>query len=153
MSKDVSSNVDRFHLATWVAGVLPTTVEMPTAGTATSLGHLNGSVDNNGVRYQAVGKFQNLWNFGSQSGTVTVTNFDGTDFSNVSVSSSNKRDFGGLGSGGGKNISFQGSFYKGGSDASKEQGGQFHVKGTNYKASGTFAASRQGDIQNPPPAI
>ena len=34
-AKDVSNNVDRFHLATWVAGVLPTTVEMPTTGTAT----------------------------------------------------------------------------------------------------------------------
>ena len=149
-AKDVSNNVDRFHLATWVAGVLPATVDMPTSGTASYLGHLNGSVDNNGVRYQAVGKFQNSWDFGSQSGSITVTNFDGENFSGVSVSASNKRDFAGSGSNDGKSISFHGSFYKGGSDASKEQGGQFHITGTNYKAGGTFAAARQGDIKISP---
>ena len=115
------------------------------------MGHLNGSVDNNGVRYQAVGKFQNAWNFGSQSGSVTVTNFDGANFSSVSVSASNKRDFAGSGSNGTKSISFHGSFYKGGSDATKEQGGQFHIQGTGYKAGGTFAAARQGDIDTSPP--
>ncbi len=149
-AKDLSNNVDRFHLATWVAGVLPATVDMPTSGTASYLGHLNGSVDNNGVRYQAVGKFQNSWDFGSQSGSITVTNFDGENFSGGAVSASNKRDFAGSGSNDGKSISFHGSFYKGGSDASKEQGGQFHITGTNYKAGGTFAAARQGDIQTSP---
>jgi len=149
-ARDSSSNTDLFHLATWVAGVLPATVDMPTTGTATYVGHLNGSVDNNGSRYQAAGKFQNAWNFSSQSGTVTVTNFDGENFSSVSVSASNKRDFAGSGSNGTKSISFHGSFFKGGTDASKEQGGQFHIQGTNYKAGGTFAAARQGDIDTTP---
>lgn len=151
-ARDSSNNTDRFHLATWVAGALPSAVDIPTSGTATYVGHLNGSVDNNGTRYQAVGKFENAWDFSNQSGSVTVTNFDGENFSSVSVSASNRREFAGSGSNSTKSI----SFYKGGTDATKEQGGQFHVQGTNYKAGGTFAAARQGDITasepTPPPA-
>jgi len=141
-ARDSSNNTDRFHLATWVAGALPSAVDIPTSGTATYVGHLNGSVDNNGTRYQAVGKFENAWDFSNQSGSVTVTNFDGENFSSVSVLASNRREFAGSGSNSTKSI----SFYKGGTDATKEQGGQFHVQGTNYKAGGTFAAARQGDI-------
>ncbi|MEQ8247796.1 MAG: FecR domain-containing protein [Alphaproteobacteria bacterium] len=148
---DASSNVDRFHLATWVAGKLPALVDIPMTGTATYSGHLNGSVDNNGSRYQAVGTFQNAWNFSTHSGAVTVTNFDGSNFSNVSVSanSTNRRDFAGSGSNGTKSISFHGSFFQGGSDAVAEQGGQFHVIGTNYKAAGTFAAKSGGITTSP----
>lgn len=148
---DTSSNNDRFHLATWVAGQLPALVDIPMTGTATYTGHLNGSVDNNGSRYQAVGTFQNAWNFSTHSGAVTVTNFDGSNFSNVSVSatSTNRRDFAGSGSNGTKSISFHGSFFQGGSDAVAEQGGQFHVIGTNYKAAGTFAAKSSGITTTP----
>jgi hypothetical protein len=149
---DLSNNRDRLHLATWVTGVLPTTVEIPLTGTATYTGHINGSVDNNGARYQAVGSFQNSWDFASKSGTVSVTNFDGANFSSVSVSaSSGGRDFAGSGSGtSGRSISLHGSFFKGGSDAVAEQGGQFHVMGTGYKAAGTFAAKKTSTGVSPP---
>jgi len=45
--RDASSNVDRIHLATWVAGDLTDIVDLPSTGSATYNGHLNGSVDNN----------------------------------------------------------------------------------------------------------
>ena len=65
----------------WVAGVptplgdLNTLVSQSATGTYT--GAAIGSVFNNGANYVAAGGFNGTYNFGTQSGTFTVSNFDG----------------------------------------------------------------------------
>ncbi len=43
---------------------------------ATYIGSASGSVDNNGLKYPAVGSFTSTFNFGTGFGTWTITNFD-----------------------------------------------------------------------------
>lgn len=68
----------RTTLATWVAGELPSpSINSSGFGTATFSGNAIGTVLANGVQYPAVGSFTNIYNFGTASGTVTISNFDG----------------------------------------------------------------------------
>ena len=135
---------DRIHLATWVAGKLPKLLEIPTGGEVTYTGHINGSVNNNGALYQAVGTFVNTWNFAAESGAITITNFDGVNYTG-SASAANRRDFVGAIAAPNRTGVVAGSFFKGGGDPVVEQGGQFRITestGTPYRAAGTFAASK-----------
>ena len=143
-----SAGRDHVHLGTWVAGVLPSLPDIPLTGTATYNGHINGSVVSASAKYQAVGTFQNTWNFANNTGNIAITNFDGVNFSG-SASASNRRDFSGSFSasagGGVRNGQLKGSFFSGGGDAVAEQGGQFHILqsgGPAYTASGTFQAKK-----------
>lgn len=133
---------DRVHLATWVAGVLPNELEIPTTGTANYAGHVAGNVNNNGARYVAFGTYNQSWNFGTKTGGATITSFD--NISNISgtLSSSNGREFSGSISGGSVSGNLAGSFFKGGTDAVKAAAGNFTLTGTNYQAAGTFAAQK-----------
>ena len=78
------SRIDRGHINTWVAGV-PTPLndlnypDEPIA-TGTYTGHAIGSVFNNGQSYVAAGGFTGSYNFGTQTGTMAVSNFDGRNF-------------------------------------------------------------------------
>ncbi len=146
---------DAIHLATWVAGTLPTIAEIPTSGTATYNGHVIGNVVSNGAQYVAAGNFQNAWNFASRTGNVTITSFDGLNplQTGVAATLSNPRDYtgstGGIASGnaGVGNVTLQvtGSFFKGGGDPVAETGGTFQINGTGpsgYLAKGTFAGAK-----------
>ncbi len=148
LEKSVAAINERVHLAGWVAGQLPTQVQVPTTGTATYSGHLTGSVVSSGAAYVAVGGYQNMWNFGTRSGTVAITNFDGRSFTgSASAPVGSPRDFSGSFSTTGFSGQMRGSFFKSTTDVVAGQGGDFHIidtatSGTNYKAAGIFAAQR-----------
>jgi hypothetical protein len=134
---------DRYSLATWVAGVLPALGDIPATGTATYNGHAIGTVDNNGARYTASGTYTQTWNFGSDSGTATIANFDGLGNVTATLSSANRREFtGSLSNGSGVTGDVKGSFFRGTSDAVKNVGGNFNLSGTNYKAGGIVVGQR-----------
>ena len=135
---------DRVHMATWVAGELPSLAEIPVTGTATFDGHAIANVNNNGSRYVAIGSFSQSWNFATQAGNVTISNFDGIAPITGAVTAANGRDFAGtLSATGGYTGSLNGSFFKGGGDPTNAAGGNFTLTNTSYTAGGTFAAQKQ----------
>jgi hypothetical protein len=136
------TRVDRGGINTWAAG-LPT-MKVPTAGTGTYSGAAIGSVVNAGANYMAAGGFTNTYNFGNNTGSVVINNFDGHNFSG-SVTGSGNVYAGNLA---GRNLSgtATGMFY--GPNAA-ESGGSFAVKagsGPSYIASGIFAGKLVGPI-------
>jgi len=134
---------DRYALATWIAGALPAIGDIPASGTATYSGHAIGTVFDNGARYQAAGSYTQSWNFGSDSGNATISNFDGRGTISGSLTSSNRREFtGSLSNGAGVSGNLAGSFFRGTSDAVKNVGGNFNLSGTNYQAAGIVAGQR-----------
>ena len=146
---ELTAGVDRrTHLAAWVAGELPTQVQIPSTGTASYLGHMTGTVNTSSATYLAVGTFRNDWNFGTRSGTVTITSFDSQNYSgSASAPSLTPRDFSGSFSNGSNTGQLHGSFAKSSTDNVAGQLGDFHIKdtatsGTNYKAAGIFAAQK-----------
>ncbi|WP_374631529.1 FecR domain-containing protein [Ferrovibrio sp.] len=134
---------DRVHMASWVAGDLPGLAEIPVTGTASFSGHATANVNNNGSRYVAFGSFSQSWNFATQAGNVTISNFDGIAPITGAVTAGNGRDFSGtLSATGGYTGSLNGSFFKGGGDPTKSSGGNFSLNNTSYSAAGTFAAQK-----------
>jgi hypothetical protein len=96
----------------WVAGVLPAFIDIPASGTATYNGHAIGTVYNNGARYSAAGNYQQTWNFGTDSGNVSISNFDGLATITGSVTAGNRREFvGTLSNGAGVTGNINGSFF------------------------------------------
>ena len=76
----ISSFQQRTHLAGWVSGELAdltsgVLANQPT-GSATYTGHMYGTVLNNGAIYTAAGVYQNVWNFDTDTGAVTLSSFD-----------------------------------------------------------------------------
>lgn len=75
----------KVHLGNWIIGVRPETMDIPTSGSASYAGNAVGTVVSGGNQYIATGQMASTMNFGSRTGTVSVTGFDGRDFStNVS---------------------------------------------------------------------
>ncbi len=134
------SRVDHGHINFWVAGA--PTVTMPTTGMGTYNGAAIGSVDNAGARYVAAGGFTGTYNFGTQSGTWAVNNFDGHSFSasgHPSVTGANYT-FNSASSGIAGTVN--GTFY---GPMAAETGGNFSFQttaGPTYLASGIFAGKR-----------
>jgi hypothetical protein len=125
---------------TWVAG--QPTVNMPTVGVGSYNGAAVGTVYNGGATYLAVGGFNQTYNFGSRTGTVNITNFDGASYA-AAVSGSGSAFAGALkGSFGNRNGAVAGSFYGPGA---VEAGGSFNIyngqpaANAKYLASGIFA--------------
>ena len=154
-----SGNEEIIHLANWVAGEVPAFADITTSGIATYSGHAIGTVFNAGGVYQAIGDFALTFNFASPlSSTGTITNFDTASFT-LAVSSfaagsgsssdpvlANPNLFSGSITDAGstaRNGSFVGSFFSGGGDTAAETGGHFQVdNGSDYVASGVFAAAK-----------
>ena len=136
---------ERVHLATWVAGDLPDLVDIPVAGIATYNGHAIGNVFSSGDQYVAIGNFENEWDFDARTGTITITDFDGRDFTGAAAATMpNPRDYSGIiDPTAGISGTVAGSFFAGTVDPVAETAGQFTLtNGTTYRAAGTFAATK-----------
>lgn len=133
---------DRINLASYVAGTLTPSISLPTTGTATYNGHAVGSVVNGTNAYVAVGNYSNVWNFASQTGAVTIGNFDGATYTGSAALVSGTANFTAGLTGAGRTGAVAGSFFSAPGVPAKGQGGSFSVTGTGYKAGGTFAAQK-----------
>jgi hypothetical protein len=144
---------DRVHLATWVAGVVPTFAEITgQTGTASYSGHAIGNVINAGANYIAAGTYTQSWNFAAKNGTATITNFDVTGTGGITISGAINAPLTAPANFGGVNTltgtpgftgSVNGSIFSSPTDPVAGVGGNFSISGTNYQAAGTFAAQKQ----------
>jgi hypothetical protein len=124
----------------WVAGRFPNSVgDVPTTGSATYDGHAIANIRNGGQSYIAAGAFQNVVNFGSRTGSVSVNGLDATNYTGrVSILQSDPRFFAGTLSGGGRNMALSGNFFQGTSSPVGEMGGGLQVTGPSYSGAGVF---------------
>jgi FecR protein len=122
---------------TWVAG--RPTVNMPTRGTASFNGVAIGTVSDNHANYPATGNFNNTYNFGNNTGKITISNFDGRNFSGPVVGARGSASYSGSLRGTNLSGTTSGSFYR---PNAAETGGVFSIHSTigpSYLASGTFS--------------
>lgn len=135
---------DRMNFATYVAGTLTSAVSLPMTGTATYSGHAFGNVQNGTSSYLAAGSYTNAWNFASQTGAVTIGNFDGATYTGTTALANGTVHFTGSLSGAGRTGAVAGSFFDapGAGGIAKGQAGTFTVIGTGYKAGGTFVGAK-----------
>lgn len=141
---------ERINLATYVAGTLTTATTLDglrlANASASFTGHMIGNVNNNGSSYVAAGSYGASWSFGTQTGTATAS-FDGANFSGGISLNGGGPTFStptAIASTGttGRNLTLNGSFFSGTGGGVVGQGGNFGITGTNYTASGTFAAKK-----------
>jgi hypothetical protein len=134
------------HINFWVAG--QPTVNMPTTGIGTYNGAAVGTVFNGGATYLAAGSFNQMYDFGRQTGMVKITNFDKGNYtaSVGPVTGSPAYQFAGNLTGTFGNGKVVGSFYgPGGTPGQLETGGNFNIyngqaaPASKYLASGIFA--------------
>src|SRR5579862_376259 len=138
--------IDRGHINTWVAGVATPQTDINNligqSATASYTGHAIGSVFNNGQSYVAAGGFNGTYNFGTQSGTLAINNFDGHSFAATGRAPLNGANYSfGVTTPGVKGT-LNGTFY---GPAAAETGGNFAVQttvGPTYLASGVFAGKQ-----------
>jgi hypothetical protein len=124
----------------WVAGRFPNSVgDVPTTGSATYDGHAIANIRNGNQSYIAAGAFQNVVNFGSRTGSVSVNGLDATNYTGrVSMLQSDPRFFAGTLSGGGRSMALSGNFFQGASSPVGEMGGGLQVTGPSYSGAGVF---------------
>ena len=70
------NRVDSAHINFWVAGQPTPAVTLPVFAAGDYSGNAVGAVNNNGSRYLATGTFNLNYNFGSNSGSFSLNNFD-----------------------------------------------------------------------------
>ncbi len=149
----VSSNRNQIHMATWVAGDIPALSAITAlSGSASYTGHAIGSVINSSDVYLAIGSWNYTVNFDTPSSSSgTLTNFDSGGYTmgglTLASASNSLHTFSGSitgssGTGSGRSGSLLGSFMESSSEANANMGGHFSISGTNYKASGVFAATK-----------
>ena len=134
------ARTDRAYINTWVAGM--PTVTLPTTGIGTYNGAAIGTVFNAGATYLAAGGFTGSYNFGTQSGTMTVSNFDKQTFSATGSAPLTGANYTFNVAQTGVAGSIKGTFF--GPNA-QETGGNFSVHttlGPTYLASGVFAGKQ-----------
>lgn len=142
-----ATRIDRGNINTWVAGV-PTPLNdlnslISQSATANYAGQAIGSVSNNGANYMAAGGFNGTYNFGTQTGSVTLKNFD--IFPQITASGSAPLSGANYTFGvnsGGVSGKVNGTFY---GPMAAETGGNFALQAPalNYLASGIFAGKKQ----------
>ncbi len=119
--------------------ITPPTVAFPTTGVGSFSGTASGTVVNNGTTYQATGGFSQVYNFGSQSGVVGISNFDGANYG-YSVAGSGSNFSGPLTSGPANRTGALSGAFSG--PGATQTGGNFGVQSTagpGYTISGTFS--------------
>lgn len=141
-----NSQINERGFSFWVAGRLPQVGEVPAFGSATYTGHAIANIRNGSQSYLSAGAFQNVVNFGSRSGTVSVTGLDSTNYAGRMVmNSSDPRFFSGSLSslsGQSRNMAINGSFFTGSAGPVGEMGGALQITGPSYLGAGIFAARR-----------
>lgn len=122
-----------------VVPVTPPNVPFPTTGVGSFAGTASGTVVNNGVTSQATGSFSQVYNFGSQSGIVSINNFAGANYG-YGVSGNGANFSGSLVSGPANRIGTVSGAFSG--PGATQTGGSFGIQSTAgpaFTASGTFA--------------
>jgi hypothetical protein len=147
-NEDVRASV---HLGTWVAGDISRDLDLPVAGTASYEGNALGNVSSNGTAYVASGAMNLNWDFGARSGNMSVTNFDGRDFSGtLNAPAPNGGDAVFTGSLVQSNMDasgpVNGAFVGSGGDSAAGVIGNFNLSGanTNWTAVGIIGGSLSG---------
>jgi hypothetical protein len=112
------------------------TINLPTTGVGTYNGSAFGAVTNGGLSYTASGGFNASYNFGSQTGNVNFSNFDGKNFGGPVAGSSGV--YAGSLAGSGVSGAAAGTFFGTGASSTA---GLFTVANPSatYTATGVFA--------------
>jgi hypothetical protein len=137
-----NSTIDERAQMFWVAGRFPNAGDVPTQGTAAYDGHTIAAIRNGSQTYVAAGGFQNVINFGTRTGNVSVNNLDATNYAGRVVLGSDPRFFSGTLSGvnnQNRNMIITGSFFNGRTSPVGEMGGALQVGGPSYLGTGIFA--------------
>jgi FecR protein len=132
--------------APYVAGTLATAVQLPMTGTATYNGFMVGNVQNGSQFYNAAGSYSSSWSFQNRAGSFNAS-FDNRSYVGAIAATPGTGGVsfvGGMVGTGGLVGTLSGSFFSGGGDAAKYQGGAFTIgqNSSSYKASGVFAGQR-----------
>jgi trimeric autotransporter adhesin len=145
--------IDRGAINFWVAGPITPLADINKLAMQGAVGnyagHMIGSVFNNGQQYVAAGGVNATYNFGTQTGSFAVTNYDGHSFATsgkpIVQGGGTQYSFGiNTITNQGRPIAgaFNGSFY---GPSAAETGGNFAFRSTagpTYLTSGIFAAKR-----------
>ena len=145
---DLTTETERAHLMTWVAGRLASPAEIPVIGTAVYNGFVVGAFKNGNNEYVAAGNFQANVNFASGA-TVSIPSLDGRAYSgSIARIPETNQLIGTLTDTGGANMAINGAFFRGATDPVKDVAGRFSVTASpvgasfNYIGAGVFAGSR-----------
>ena len=147
-TNDLVSRVDHGHINFWLAGVPTSVGDLNTlasqSATGTYSGAAIGSVFNGATasNYVAAGGFNGTYNFGTQIGTMAITNFDGHSFSTTGKAPLTSGNYTFNLASTGLAGTFNGSFF---GPRAAETGGNFAIHttaGPSYIASGIFAGKQ-----------
>ena len=145
---DLTTEVERAHLMTWVAGRLASPAEVPLSGTAVYNGFVVGAFKSANDEYVAAGNFQANVNFASGA-TISIPSLDGRAYAgSVTRTPALNELTGTLAGTGGASMAINGAFFRGATDPVKDVAGRFSVTGNpvgpaySYIGAGIFAGSR-----------
>lgn len=134
------------HLGNWIIGKQPENSAVPTSGTATYNGNAVGTVVNAGAQYIATGNLSAEMNFGTRTGKIEISGYDGRNdvfgahvsFASGSnaVSTLTSTSMIGIAT------SVTGAFASNGTDPVKGIMGNFRAVDGTWSSSGIFAGSR-----------
>ncbi|WP_310240947.1 FecR domain-containing protein [Rhizobium rosettiformans] len=130
------------HLGNWIIGKTPEVGRLPSSGSATYNGNAVGTVLNNGDQYIATGTMRSTMNFGTRTGDVEITDYDGRDFTSNVNFGSGAATFSGSGTTDGVSSTVTGAFASNGTDPVKGIMGNFRAVDGTWSSSGIFAGSR-----------
>jgi hypothetical protein len=143
-AQTAAARIDRAHINTWMAGIPTAAADINVLQGSSFVGnysgHVVGSVVNNGASYVAAGGFNGSYNFGTNTGTVAINNFDGRSVAGA-ISGSSGIYVGNFATPG-VTGQIQGQFF---GPMAAETGGSFGIRATagpSYIASGIFAGKR-----------
>ena len=145
-----AQTADRTGIAFWVAGTPSTFASMPTAGTATYLGHAIASVASTSAagtaQYIASSPFGASVNFAARNATIGISSLDGAAYGGTVSFAPGAATFGGniASTVAGRVMNLNGTLYQAGAASPVgEIGGGLTVQGTNYLASGIFLGAKR----------
>lgn len=137
-----NSSIEEKAQMFWVAGRFLNAGDVPTRGTATYDGHAIAAIRNGSQNYVSAGTFQNVVNFGTRTGAVSVNGLDSTNYSGRMVFGPDPRFFSGTLSGvnnQSRSMVLSGSFFAGTTSPVGEMGGTLQLGGPSYLGNGIFA--------------